>query len=109
MARSWEDRNRGSLSIGGLQPFVFTWSDTQIVAVVTPGTTSGLVQVSQGGQTSNSLNFIVAAPNITGVSPVNGAPGTQVTFSGSGFGASQGTGNLDLQLIPRDPGGEPGR
>jgi IPT/TIG domain len=96
MARSWEDRNRGSLSIGGLQPFVFTWSDTQIVAVVPPSTTSGLVQVSQGGQTSNSLNFIVAAPNITGVSPVNGAPGTQVTFSGSGFGASQGTGNVLL-------------
>jgi hypothetical protein len=86
----------GSLSIGGLQPFVFTWSDTQIVAVVPPTTTSGLVQVSQGGQTSNSLNFIVAAPNVTGISPVNGAPGTQVTFFGSGFGASQGTGNVLL-------------
>jgi hypothetical protein len=38
------------------------------------------------------LYTIVAPPNITSVTPTSGVAGTQVTISGSGFGATQGTG-----------------
>jgi hypothetical protein len=37
-----------------------------------------------------------AAPALTSVSPTSGYPGTQVTFTGTGFGASQGTGSVWL-------------
>ena len=89
-------QGNGTTTIGGSPLFIFTWSDTQIIAVIPPNTTSGLVQVSQGGAGSNSLNFIVASPGLTSVTPTTGAPGTQVTFSGSGFGASRGSGNVLL-------------
>lgn len=36
------------------------------------------------------------APSVTSVSPTTGAAGTQVTITGSNFGATQGTGNLWL-------------
>ena len=86
----------GSIIVGGKQPFVVSWSDTQIVAAIIPGTTSGQAQVSQGGFASNSLNFAVATPSLARVSPASGTAGTQVTFSGSGFGTLQGGGNVLL-------------
>jgi IPT/TIG domain/Beta-propeller repeat len=86
----------GSATINGQPIFVFSWSDGQIIGAVQQNTTSGPAQVSQGAATSNTVNFIVAAPNLTTISPTAGAAGTQVTFSGSGFGASQGTGNVLL-------------
>src|SRR5579864_7129081 len=41
---------------------------------------------------SNSVPFAVNTPTITGVDPNTGGAGTSVTISGSGFGASQGSG-----------------
>ncbi len=42
------------------------------------------------------LNAFGQAPNIGGVTPTTGIAGTQITISGSGFGASQGSGNVWL-------------
>jgi hypothetical protein len=47
--------------------------------------------VQQNGIFSNSQPFSVSTATISGVAPPNGAAGTQVTITGSGFGASQGT------------------
>jgi hypothetical protein len=50
--------------------------------------------VLQGGVWSNSVPLTVITPQITTVSPTTGIAGTQVTITGTGFGASQGSGNV---------------
>jgi hypothetical protein len=74
---------------------VVSWNNSQVVATVSPISTSGTAQLQQGGLWSNAVPFNVNTPGptitITGVSPTSGVPGTQVTITGSGFGATQGT------------------
>jgi hypothetical protein len=83
----------GAVILGSSPGTVTSWTDTQIIALVAPGSSSGLVQVRQGGYTSNSLNFTVSSPPaLTSISPTSGPAGTQVAFTGSGFGSSQGNG-----------------
>ena len=45
---------------------------------------------------SNAVPFTVDALQIASISPTLGAPGTQVTFTGSGFGSLQGAGTVAL-------------
>src|SRR5262249_39042196 len=71
-----------------------SWSDTQIVCKVPAGTTNGPVTVSVNGVGSNALNFTVPNNHVSSVSPASGAVGTQVTVSGAGFGATQGSSGL---------------
>ena len=79
---------------------VSAWSDTQITATVPVGATSGGLNVTVGGVSSNTnINFTVPAPQITGVSPNNGIIGTQVTISGSGFGDTKGSSYLAFNGI----------
>ena len=89
-------RGTGSVLLGSINGLVATWSDTQIVALVAPNSTSATVQVLQGGSSSNVLSFTVATPAVTSVTPSSGGAGTQVTISGSGFGATQGIGKVLL-------------
>src|SRR6266404_2273220 len=77
------------VTFNGIPATVSAWSNTQIVA---PSSNSGTVQVLQAGFTSNALNFVVTTPHINAITPTGGGGGTQVTFSGSGFGATQGNG-----------------
>lgn len=86
----------GTLLLGTAPGIVQTWSDTQIVALVAAGSTSGSVQVLQGGRTSNLLSFSVTIPQISDVSPASGIGGTTVTITGSGFGSLQGSGTVVL-------------
>jgi hypothetical protein len=55
-----------------------------------------VAQVLQNGVWSNSVPFATSNPYISTVTPGSGAAGAQVTIAGSGFGASQGTGNVWL-------------
>src|SRR5438093_806445 len=89
-------RGTGSVLLGSINGLVATWSDTQIVALVAPNSTSATVQVLQGGSSSNVLSFTVATPAVTSVTPASGTAGTQITIIGSGFGATQGTGRVTL-------------
>jgi hypothetical protein len=85
----------GTLQLGTLAAgTIGSWSDTQIVATIPPGSLSGIAEVDQGGRNSNQVAFTVVAPTITTVTPSAGVPGTQVTISGSNFGAAQGTSNI---------------
>ena len=59
-------RNSGLVSIGGVAAAVVSWSDTQIVAVVSAGATTGSIFISQNGITSNSVAFTVITPFVTG-------------------------------------------
>jgi RHS repeat-associated protein len=78
---------------GGNAP-VTSWSDTQIVGTVPNGASTGPVKVFVNGQYSNLVNYTVPANMVTSVSPTSGPVGTQVTVTGSGFGATQGTSAL---------------
>ncbi|HEY6946905.1 MAG TPA: IPT/TIG domain-containing protein [Candidatus Acidoferrum sp.] len=86
----------GNVWLGSTYGVVVSWSDTQIVANVASGSKSGVAQVLQGGVWSNTVNLTVSTPNITSVSPTTAIAGMQITISGSGFGSSQGSGNVWL-------------
>lgn len=86
----------GLVWLGTAPAVVQSWSDTQIVATVASGATSGSAQVLQNGVMSNAVPFSVNALQITSVSPSSGAPGIVVTINGNGFGSSQGNGTVEL-------------
>jgi len=86
----------GLVWLGTATAVAQSWSDTQIVATVASGATSGSVQVLQNGVMSNAVPFSVNALQITSVSPSSGAPGIVVTINGNGFGSSQGNGTVEL-------------
>jgi trimeric autotransporter adhesin len=76
---------------------IVSWSNTQIVATVASNASgTGTAQVFQSGVWGNSVAFTVITPTLTSVSPTTGAVGTQVTFTGTNFGATQGTGSVWL-------------
>jgi hypothetical protein len=94
-------QNSGTLLLGSTLGLIASWSNTQIVAIVSAGSTSGVAQVQQNGLSSNTVQFTVnPVTTIANVFPNNGLPGTQVTINGSGFGAAQGTGNVWLGTAP---------
>ena len=86
----------GSVWLGATPGAVISWSATQIVATVASNALSGTAQVQQGGIWSNAVTFTVNTTTVSSVAPTSGVPGTQVTFTGSGFGAAQGNGQVWL-------------
>jgi hypothetical protein len=87
----------GSVWLGNkLAGSIVSWSNTQIVAVVAATAASGSAQVQQSGVWGNSIAFTVITPAITSISPTTGYPGTQVTITGTNFGATQGSGSVWL-------------
>ena len=89
-------QGNGIVWLGSLPGVVVSWTDQMVVANVATGAASGLVQIEQSGQWSNSLAFAVSAPTILTVAPPSGLPGTLVTITGSGFGTPQGNGSVWL-------------
>ena len=83
-------QGNGQVWLGTANGVVQSWGDAQVVAVVAAGSASGKAQVLQNGVLSNLVQFDVNTLHVTGVSPTSGSPGTAVTFTGSGFGSSQG-------------------
>lgn len=84
------------LTFNGLNATSITsWSDTQIVAVVPSNTETGPVLVKTfAGASNNNVIFTVPTPVISGITPTGGSAGTQVTITGTGFGATQGNGSV---------------
>lgn len=88
-------RGSGCVYLGTALAIINNWTDGEIDANVAQGSTSGVVEVLQGGQQSNAITFTIASPTIASVSPTTALPGAPVHVSGSGFG-SQGSGQLRL-------------
>lgn len=89
----------GLVWLGSTYASVVSWSDTSIVAAIASGATSGVADVYQYGVWSNTLSLTVITPAITSISPNHGTSGTQITFTGTGFGSSQGSGNVWLGSV----------
>ncbi|QEE28001.1 hypothetical protein FTW19_08330 [Terriglobus albidus] len=74
---------------------ISSWTASSIVGIVPSGASSGNVVVTVSGRTSNSVAFtLLPTPTISSISPTSGPTGSSVTITGSGFGASQGNGNV---------------
>ncbi len=96
-----------TVSFNGTQATPTSWSDTQIVAPVPAGATTGTVQVTVGGVVSNGgygPTFTVGTPpNVSYTNPTSGPVGTVVTITGQYFGATQGASTVSFngtQAIP---------
>jgi len=78
------------VQFNGVTASVNSWSDTSISVTVPLNTTTGPVTVTEDGVTSNGVQFTVSqALSVTNISPTSGPPGTSVTITGTGFGATQ--------------------
>ncbi|HEY6141509.1 MAG TPA: SBBP repeat-containing protein, partial [Thermoanaerobaculia bacterium] len=75
---------------------IVSWSNTQIVATVASGATSGNAQVKQSGVWGNQVAITILTPHITGVSPTTARAGDSITITGTNFGATQGSGQVWL-------------
>lgn len=82
----------GFVATANTNGIVDSWSDTQIVLTIAPGTTAGKVYVNAGGTISNAVPYAMIPPVITSISPTQMTPGTQLTITGTGFGALEGSG-----------------
>lgn len=108
--------------IGPSQTAFSVQSDTNMVVWVPTGAQDGPIRLMEGGVTVQSgTNFDVTTGtpfNISGVNPPMGAPGTEVTISGSGFlgvdtvlfgniaaSFSIATGNRIVAFAPNNPAG----
>src|SRR5438093_13396251 len=89
-------QGNGNVWLGSTYGVVVSWSDSQVVAAVASGSKTGVAQILQGGVWSNAADFTVITPNISSVTPTTAIAGTQITITGIGFGASQGSGNVWL-------------
>jgi len=76
--------------LGSTPGVVVSWGSAQIIATVASNATTGIAQVQQGGNLSNSVAFTINTATITNVTPTSALPGAMVTIAGSGFGAVQG-------------------
>jgi hypothetical protein len=87
-------QGNGNVWLGTVPAIVNSWSDGQVVATVAPGAASGNAVILQNGVMSNAVPFAINLPQITYITPNTGSAGTVVTVTGSGFGATQGSGNV---------------
>jgi RHS repeat-associated protein len=84
---------QGSVTFSGTLAVVTYWNDRSITAQVPNGAGGGNVVVTSAvGRSSNGAGFNVTDNlAITLISPTTGPVGTQVTITGGGFGAAQGS------------------
>jgi uncharacterized protein (DUF779 family) len=82
---------QGLVPTANTNGIIDSWSNTQIVITIAPGTGNGSVYVLSGGGYSNGVPFTMVPPVITSISPSsNLTAGSQVTITGTGFGSGQG-------------------
>jgi IPT/TIG domain len=91
-------QGKGTAQLGSARGLVVSWSDSQVIAAVAPGSTSGTAQIIQGVP-SNSVSFTVVVPTITGIFPASGTAGTRVALTGAGFGSEQGNATVLLGTL----------
>lgn len=85
------DENDGHVIVfNGTEAEITSVTDNLIVVIVPEGATTGRVDLTLGGKTIQGPTFTVTTVepeiSITSINPTEGAPGTMVTITGTGFG-----------------------
>jgi len=91
--------SQGSSSVsfnGATATSITSWSSNQIVAVVPSGATTGPLTVTVNSAQSIPTTFTLINPVISSVSPAWGPIGGTLVITGSGFGVTQGTGQVSF-------------
>jgi RHS repeat-associated protein len=79
---------------------ITSWNNAQVIATVPSGATTGLVTVTVGGvQSPSSSTFTVINPTITSLTPPAAQALSFITISGSGFGASQSSSQVQFNGV----------
>jgi YD repeat-containing protein len=85
-----------TVKFNGTTATATSWSDSQIVASVPTGATTGNIVVSVASFASNGVSFTVTSGlNISSITPALGNTGSPVIIAGSGFGTTQGAVNFN--------------
>lgn len=93
-------QSTSTVSFNGTPASVLSWSNWQIVASVPAGATSGPVTIQVNAVPSNSdFIFTVVNPTIEDITPPAGPTVGLVTLTGFGFGASQGTSEVQFNGV----------
>jgi hypothetical protein len=85
-------QGRGQVWLGTASGLVQSWSDSEIVAIVSPGSRSGKAQVLHNGVWSAAVPFNVNALHVDSVIPASPGRGGVITIKGTGFGPMRGNG-----------------
>jgi len=97
-------QSSSTIAFNGTTATPTSWSNTQIVAPVPTGATTGPILVTVGGVASNHVNFTVGTPpTISYTNPVNGPAGTSVTIVGTYFGSIQDSSTLTFNGTSATP------
>ena len=91
-------RGSSTVTFNGVAASTFVgWTSTLIGVLVPAGAASGPVVITVNGVASSGVPFTVAAPPfVMSAAPASGAPGRQVTITGTGFGSARGKGVIWL-------------
>lgn len=95
-------QNTSTVTFNGTPASVSSWSNTQVLATVPSGASTGNVVVTVGGIASNGVSFTVD-PAVNSVFPTSGPVGTVVTIAGTSFGANQGTSTVTFNGVLATP------
>ena len=90
------------VAFNGVPALPTSWNNTTIVVPLPSAATTGSIQVTVNGSTSNGVLFTVA-PSILSLAPQAGPVGTLVTLLGSNFGAAQGTSTISFAGVAATP------
>jgi hypothetical protein len=82
--------NGGSAKVGGVSA-QSAWSDTAVTVTVPDNAGGGAVNLTRADGYSIGAGNLTEDARIDSVSPASAAPGTSVTVTGGGFGASTGS------------------
>ena len=85
-----------AVTFSGVNATVTEGSKTSLKVIVPEGATTGLIEVTVGGETAISATEFVVPPVITEFAPTSGATGTEVVITGTGFSATPGSNNVTV-------------
>ncbi|MCW9708614.1 beta strand repeat-containing protein, partial [Fodinibius salsisoli] len=95
--------SENTVTFDGTEATVNSASETELVAVVPDGATTGPVAVTVDGQTATGPDFTVTdgggggeAPAIDAIDPTEGPTGTAVTITGTNFSATAGDNTVEF-------------
>lgn len=87
-----------TVQFNGVSATVDSWNDSTILVEVPALAATGNVVVTVAGVPSNGVVFTVL-PRIVGVTPISGSIGSAIHLSGTGFGATRGTGGVTVSGV----------